>query len=577
MKVFKKITALFCTLLLVVSVASVGFANNDGLPLYEKYDYNENFEYEGEMIGHALKTSVAKIVMYYSAEIEYRPVLFNAKAFGELVRAAREAYPDYSDEELKQFLIAYLQSYPDSYIAYGSTKRIDTSGQATGTGVVIGEDGYIATNTHVISFDDNTKMQIYENALGEEIYYDLVDIFEEVASYGIYFTEDEMYTIYYYVLYDALDNAYINSEGVDLEVWFPTAKGGTSEDDAVRYEAELLEVGTAEGKESLTEDAAILKIDAENLVALKISEELAEINSEITAAGFPGASDAIFQGVGSTESVMSITVNKGEVSKQVPIDGAKYKALETSVRISPGNSGGPSVDNRLEIEGLNTYSLSADSRYAYMISAECVKDMAEGYEIGQDEVSKTFLLGLQALQQDYGKTAVECFKRVKELKADTPYIDSLIKVAEKAPQEEMPSKYDEDKSGFAEFIEEYLVLIIIGVVALVVIAAIVVVLIIVLKKKNKASKPEVVATPPAAPVAPPRPYAPPVPPATPYTPHVRPAQPQPQAPVHSGFRRGDDLSTPTPGTAPTPPSAPTPQAGSGLKMSSSFKKSDDLD
>ena len=571
MKVFKRITALICTLLLVISVTGVGFANADGIPLYDKYGYDENFEYESEMIGHALKTSVAKIVMFYSAEIEYRPVLFNAKAFGELVRAARETYPDYSESEMKNLLIAYLQSYPDSYIAYGSSKEIETSGQATGSGVVIGEDGYIATNTHVISLDDSTRMQIYENALGEDIANDLIEIFEEVGAYGISFTEDEMNTVYYYVLEDALDNAYINSERTALEVWFTPANGKTGMEDAVTYEAELLEKGTSEGMESLTEDAAILKIDAENLVALNLSEDIAEINSEITAAGFPGASDAIFQSVGSTESVMSITVNKGEVSKQVPIDGAKYKALETSVRISPGNSGGPSVDNKLEIEGLNTYSLIEDSRYAYMISAECVKDMAADYEIGQDEVSKTFLLGLQALQQDYGKTAAECFERVKELQPDTPYIDTLIETAKKAPQNAMQS--NDGEGGFVAFLEENLVLVIIVGAAFVVIAGIVVLLIIVLNKKKKEAKPEAVVVP-AHPVAPPRPYVPPVspmphtPPAVPYTPPARPVASQPKPSVHSAFRAGDDLSD---------PEAKSTPSGSGLKMSSNFKKSDDLD
>lgn len=571
MKALKRITALICSMLLIISAMGVGFANEDNIPLYEKYEYNENFEYESEMIGHALKTSVAKIVMFYSAEIEYRPVFFNAKAFSELVRAAGDAYPDYSQDELKAFLIKYLQSYPESYIAYGSSKEIETSGQATGSGVVIGEDGYIATNTHVISLDDNTRMQVYQNALGEDIARDLIEIFEEVEAYGLSFTEEEMNKVYYYVLNDAIDNAYINSESTALEVWFTPANGKTGMDDAVTYEAELVEKGTSEGMDGLTEDAAILKIDAENLVALNLSEELAEINSEITAAGFPGASDAIFQNAGSTESVMSITVNKGEVSKQVPIDGAKYKALETSVRISPGNSGGPSVDKKLEIEGLNTYSLIEDSRYAYMISAECVKDMAKDYEIGQGEVSKTFLLGLQALQQDYGKTAVECFERVKELKSDTPYIDALIETAQKAPQKEMASN-GADKGGVVAFLQENLILVIIIGASLIVIAAIVVVLIIVLNKKKKASPivSGTVAPPvaPVTPVAPPRPYMPSAPPAAPYTPPARPVTPQPKPPVHSAFRVGDELSEPEVKKAPS---------GSGLKMSSSFKKSEDLD
>ncbi len=584
MKAFKKILAITSAIFLVVSLMGVSFAESGSTPLYEKYEYKEDFEYEGEMIGHALKSSVAKIVMFYSAEIEYLPVAFDSDSFGQLVIAARQKYPEYSNEELKQFLLQYLQAYPEDFISYGSSKKVETSGQATGTGVVIAEDGYIATNTHVITLDDTSKLQIYQNALGEDIANNLIEVLEDVSQYGISFTDDEVNTIYGYVMNDAMQNAYINSESTDLEVWFPSADGGTSVDDAVRYEADILEMGTSvasEDTEGLTQDAAILKIDAENLVALKLSEEMAEINSEITAAGYPGASDAIFQSIGSQESVMSVTVNKGEVSKQVPIEGMEYMALETSVRISPGNSGGPSVDNRLDIEGLNTYTLVSDSRFAYMISAEYVKELASDYEIGQGEVSKTFLLGLQALQQGYGKTAAECFKKVQELQPDTPYIESLIKTAEKAPQEEMAAvngSTDEKKgSGIAEFFEDNLILIIIIGGVVLVLIAIVIVSIVIIKKKKKAKVAAPAYASPAAPSA----SAGPIPPVAPtYAPPPTPTAPvppvRPAAPVHSAFTKGaSDFGAPSAPAVPQTPSAPA-SGTSGLKMSDSFKKSDDL-
>lgn len=574
MKAFRKVSALICVFFVIVSMMGISFAAEDSKPLYEKYGYQEDFEYEGEMIGHVLKSSVAKIVMFYSADIKYRPANFDTDEFGKYIEELRDEHPEYSEEKFKEELLNQLEENLDAYVSYGSSRSISTTVPCTGTGVVISEDGLIATNTHVVTIDDGTKQEIYAYALGQDISEDVAEALKEIESYGVQFTLDEQNQIYQYVTYDAYQHAVLSGEETALQVWFPAANGDTSESAAIKYDATVLEQGTAEGKDSLTQDAAILQINAQNLIALKLSDSIAEVNSSITAAGYPGASEEIFQRAGSSESVMSITVSKGEVSKQVAIDGAKYKALETSVRISGGNSGGPSVDNLLNIEGLNTYTLSDDARYAYMISAEYVAYMAEDYELIRDEVSKTFLMGIQALQNDYGKTAVECFEKVKTMQPNTPFIEPLIETAKKAPQNEVAVVAGEAKeekgSAIGDFFKENRVLIIVAALAVVVVVAIIVTVVCIVKKKSKARKTNGSFGPaatPAVPVAPGRPVAPP--------PAARPATP----PAHSAFQKGGENFTkptnPTSSAVPTTPATPA-SGGSGLKMSNNFKKSDDL-
>lgn len=604
---FKRVVAFACALAVMISMATVCSASTDE-KLYEKYSYDENFEYEDEIIGHALKATVPRVMLYYSAELTYSPVIFDANAFEAIFQEmCAQLGSEYSQEEIAVALLQDLQENVTNYLSYGSPRTVSADLNGWGSGVVLSEDGYIATNAHVVSVDEQTKLQMCNGALGEKMYDDLMDILRGVSEYGVEFDDAQLEDLYYTILSEVGEKAKISDENIEVEVWFPPADGDTSEDAAVKYEAQIIEVGTAtgDGNDGFTQDTAIIKIDAENLVALKLSDSLPESNSKIVSAGYPSASDAIFQMAGSQESGMSVTIGTGQVARPVSIKGSNYKALQVTTTISGGNSGGPSVDARLDIEGLNTYNLIADARYAYMVSAEFVNDIAKGCELGQSEASKTFLLGLQMLQQDYGLTAVECFERVRELQPDTPYIDTIIKLAEKAPANEAPIGSVKNGGGM-----DMTLIIIIVAVAVVLVAVIVAVVVMINKKKGK-GKPAAEArpvastyTPPAAPARPTSPtYAPPAAPARPtapvhtptapsaYTPPAAPAESSklkfspttrsttPAPTSHSAFKRTAELDMDTPvRPAPAAPAEPaTPEGGSGLKMSSNFKKRDDLD
>ena len=468
---FKRLFAFILAMLITVSIPTA-YAT----PMYETYEYKENYEYKDEYIAYALKTTVPKIFLNCTAELEYSPVQFDVDLVMEQFIQLYEAYyPQYSEEEIAQALYEHVCNNLSVYLSYGRRKRVETEGSFTGSGVVISDDGYIATNSHVVSLDDSTREMLYISALESGVMEDLENLITDIESYNISLTEEQVEQIYILIMQDAIEQAEIIDEETELVVCFPTADGDTNLDSAVTYKAEVVAEGTAEGVDGLTQDTAIIKIDAENLVALKLSESYPELNSKITSGGFPGASDAIFLEAESLESVLSITVGTGQVSRIVPIEGHDYQAIEINTNISGGNSGGPSVDPNLEIEGLNTYGNGADMRYAYMISAEYVKDLSDDFDIEQGEASMTFLLGLQMLQDGYGKAALECFEAVQDMNPDTPYIEQMIELAENAPQE-VPSD-----GGFQ--VNIWLIVIIGGI--LIVTAGIIVTIILVVKSSRK--------------------------------------------------------------------------------------------
>lgn len=520
MKTLIKSIAALCILTLIFANIGILFVYADTevpsfeKPLYEKYGFDENFEYEGEILPHALKTSVPKIFHNLAATISHNSVSFNKELLNQQLQYIYSEYSSVvSEEELETFMLQYLHDNISDYIVFGRNTEADVEAVFEGSGVVVSENGYIATNAHVTNIDEKTKKELYASKISENILNDMEDIFSYLSSLGVGFSEEEIQDLCFEVISIVASKSEVLSEKTQLEVYFPGANGETNPTSATVYDAEVLVSGTSSdvGVEGLTQDTAIIKIDADNLVALKLSDSYPELNTQLVSAGFPVASDAVFRMSGSDEATLSITVGNGTVSRHVPISGSQYQAIEINLTISGGNSGGPSVDKHLHVEGLNTYANAQDNRYAYMISAEYVSTLLDSYSPYQGEASKTFLLGLQMLQQDFGATAVECFEKVKQLQPDTPYIEKIIETAKNAPQNSYKKQGD------------FTLLIIIGVV--IIVMAGIGVLIVVLVRKGKKKK---VTLTPKTPYTPPV-YTPPV-----HTPHTY-TPPAPSRPASPTF------------------------------------------
>jgi len=494
MKNFLKKSLVFLIILSMAVTSCVAFAEEESEPekLYEKFGYNEKFEYKDEYIAHALKSSVVLIFLEYKATIEYDQVsvdIEGTKAKFEADYAELSEY--YTEEEFADMVVNDMIENIADYLEWGGTKTVPVEAAWRGSGVVIDESGYVATNSHVVSLTEEDKHMACGDYLYAGIMEDLDQIVEDLMEYDIPVSYDQADAIYWAALDEVMATAEITNEENILSVCFPSSTGDTALDEDRIYEAELLENGVSltVSNDGTTQDAAILKIDKEDLVALKLSDSYPEVNSKIVSAGFPAAADAIFAyDVGSDKSILSVTVGSGNIARLIPIDGHKYKALEITTTISGGNSGGPSVDTNLNVEGLNTYG-TADSLYAYMVPAEYVKELAEDYDVSQGDVTLTFLTGLQMLQQGYGAAALECFEEVEKLNGDVPYINHLISKAKDAPQEYPEginaSKTDDETKKDSGI--DFKLIAIIGGAVLAVVIIVVAIILVIKSKKKKAS------------------------------------------------------------------------------------------
>ncbi len=434
-KRFVKITAIICSLMILLTMMT-GCTN---VELYQKYGYDDGFHYNDEMIGHALKSTVAQIRMTYNAKVRYSPVTLDESLVTTWFLYVLDEYKNhYTTDEILEYAISMVEENIADFLVLSRQKEVEIAPTYTGSGVVISEDGYLATNSHVISLTEEEKNEVYMSALLTGVYEDLLSIVASLKNYSMQLDEARLDELLEIIALASMKDMNVISESAMVEVYFPTCAGDTSEDEANHYVASVVAEGTQIGDDRLTQDTAILKIEANNLVALALDDTYPALNSKIVSAGFPGVANEVFKATGSDEANLSLSTSSGAISRLTPIKDSQYQAIGIDTNISSGSSGGPSVDDCLRVEGLNTYASSGDMRFANMVPAEYVRFLSDEFSVGQDAVSKNFLTGLQLLQDGYGSSALECFENVKQANPDTPYIDALIGQAKSTPEKSNP-------------------------------------------------------------------------------------------------------------------------------------------
>ncbi len=124
---------------------------------------------------------------------------------------------------------------------------------------------------------------------------------------------------------------------------------------------------------SLYPDVAVLKADRpiSDRTCLPLVETSNDVEdaSTVYALGFPGLMDNLSNSVGSFEATQTIEAEVADVSLTSGVVSRKTTSelfqgtdvIVHSATISHGNSGGPLINEKGEVIGINTYSLSEDS------------------------------------------------------------------------------------------------------------------------------------------------------------------------------------------------------------------------
>ncbi len=440
--------------------------------------YAPDFTYESEFVSKALMSATVKVFNVYNVEFKFRQIKVDLPAIRDLMDKAMEEDPDL--DKTSAFRMAFEEYYEYLYYDEDYDTRTRIMG-GTGSGVVLSEDGYIATNYHVVADLSNDDLaDLYDGGLQAFAIEDAEDVCSKIEKeFGCTLSADDKDFIAYAIYNAYSEDASIKKGNHELYIMYPGPEGEATQDDEKRkLEAEVVDDG---GEIGTVNDIAILKVDAEDLVALSLTDEYPASGVDIWAMGYPGAADI------SEESVLTATLSDGTISGVKEMPGSKYKSIQMTADIGHGNSGGPSVNNKLKVLGLNTFATGDEiSSFKFMVPWEIIQDKLDDLDAEPPaEQSQTFLAGIQALQKKDGSTALACFEEVKDNNPDIPYIENLIEEAEKIGGTKSSAKNKGNSKPNAGAMDTTTIIII--VVAAVAVILIIVIVVVASSKKKKAA------------------------------------------------------------------------------------------
>ena len=215
-----------------------------------------------------------------------------------------------------------VEKVTPSVVGVHSSFEGQSGGSATGTGIILSEDGYIITNAHVVQ----SEVKEYVNN-------------STTPGFGNgYNSYDDIFEYFFGNRGNSYRTTRKNADNVTIVL---------SNDENTEYEAEI--IGADENS-----DLAVLKIDASGLsltaAEFGSSDDLT-MGDKAIAIGYPlglglSTSEGIISGLNRT---LNVELSNGGT--------ASMTLIQTDAAINPGNSGGPLINEYGQVVGITSSKL----------------------------------------------------------------------------------------------------------------------------------------------------------------------------------------------------------------------------
>jgi serine protease Do len=271
---------------------------------------------------------------------------------------SRQATPEETAAAIVRPAIVYLDIYWSAYVQDHEGDWLNGGGPYdfawSCTGFVVNPGGYIATAGHCV--DDGL-----EGAAGTAIGYGI----EEWIANG-WATEADRAAL--------SELAYVN--------WRVEGEGsGTPADRTVYVQHGAATSGMQTGQawparvveyKPVTQgDVALLKVEETNLpTVLLASDADVNIGTSVLSVGYPASSDWV------TDASYEPTYKDGKISSKKTREGGLLPVYEISAAVSPGMSGGPTVNTDGEVVGVNSFGIMGEPQaFNFLSPSSLVTEM----------------------------------------------------------------------------------------------------------------------------------------------------------------------------------------------------------
>lgn len=298
----------------------------------------------------------------------------------------------------------------------GETRKIPVDDYMTGSGFLVSADGYILTNSHVVS-NQEIKLQYISDAATSAIMDASLWYFGNNADLN-----DEAKVLEYG---KKITDFLMKESSFTLEqntvVLNPSSKGEKIE--------ELIAEGFPISVESINEnyatdgwDMALIKIDQQNLPALSLGESaVIKRGEKIGAFGFPTTAEL------NSKNLMESTFSQGVVSAIKDSENKDFSIIQTDAKISSGSSGSPLLNDNGEVIGMITYQTTKDDatggdNFAFAIPIDTViqgvkkfQTSEKEFKFSSSEYYGNFASGLKLLHEARCQKALVEFAKAKNV------------------------------------------------------------------------------------------------------------------------------------------------------------------
>ena len=294
-------------------------------------------------------------------------------------------------------------------------KDIQIDEYLTGSGVIVTPDGYIMTNSHIISY------QTVKNIIASDFIYQAIDdgyvkLSDEEAKNLSENKEQAELAKFGEKIADYI----INESKFDIiktiSVLNPASKKETLPELASEgFTASVVSVNDNFTKDN--QDAALIKIEQQNLpaIALGTSQDVFT-GKKVYILGYPSTAEI------NEKDLLNPTFSQGTISAIKDSPEKDFKIFQTDAKISKGSSGGPLLDEQGKVVGLVTFitgdftKQDGDS-FAFAIPLDAVKKIIASHKIAGElpadyeagDYNKGFTAGLAYFKNNQCRKAIAEF------------------------------------------------------------------------------------------------------------------------------------------------------------------------
>ncbi|MEJ2889082.1 S1 family peptidase [Actinomycetospora aeridis] len=301
--------------------------------------------------------------------------------------------------------VTYLETRSEAVVRErGSGREIGTvSVTGSCSGVVVSNDGHIATAGHCVHPDD------IRNAMAR-------DLAERLEARGVG-PRDRLYA-FILIRYEFEGR----TPGSPIDRTVTAVRADSSSGAGTRMPARIVDA-----EPNRRGDVALLDVDATDLPAVTLAPagDLTP-GTPVTTVGYPADRDRAL------DPSREPSWKDGTVSSVQARGGIPF--VEVSAAMAPGMSGGPAVDGRGRVIGLNSMGLDESGSFNFVAPTSTLSTMLDrhGVRTGPGPVDLAYRAGLDHRVSGENADAVAAFRETLRLRPDHGRAQEQLQLAEAA-------------------------------------------------------------------------------------------------------------------------------------------------